>query len=91
LIDAPAEFGHSGSLSTCSLPPLSRIELRHPNFVQRTAVLSLDARAPVHEHVIQQESLIVEEANLELLDGALPTRFRYARGSASTLARQALM
>jgi hypothetical protein len=27
LIDAPAEFGHPGSLSTCSLPPLGRIEL----------------------------------------------------------------
>src|SRR5204863_8873369 len=37
------------------------------DLVQRIAVLSLDAGEPVHEHVVQKEDLVVEEASLELL------------------------
>ena len=41
------------------------------DFIQRISVLTLDAREPVHEHVVQEEDLAVDEANLELLGGRL--------------------
>src|SRR5439155_712075 len=41
------------------------------DLVQWIAVLSLDAGEPVHEHVVQEEDLVVEETILEFLRGFL--------------------
>jgi hypothetical protein len=47
----------------------------YADLVQRIAVLSLDAREPVHEHVVEEQDLIVEEPVLELLRQRLGDMF----------------
>src|SRR5436309_855846 len=92
LIPATAEFGHPGSLSTCSLPRLSRIEL-HRTRTSFSGLPSLpsmpESRCTNMESRRRTWSLKKRASNSWV--GVLPTWLRYACRSASTLARHAAM
>jgi len=67
LSETLADIGHPGSLSTCSLPWLSRIELQAHEPRSTDCRPALDAREAMHEHIVKQEDRAVEKDGFKLL------------------------
>src|SRR6267143_2102531 len=62
----------TGQLVDLQLAPVEQHRVaKDADLIQRIAVFALDAGEPMHEHVVQEEDLVVEEARLELLGGCL--------------------